>query len=271
MNRSLLPFAVFAIVLCGCGNSAPAVTPSDSAVTPSGALPPESPGASLLSCDDVTLVLDPALASGAACEVVPAYDDALAGNPRYIRLELEGYPLADTLWSPEISVYPVSEYEAMVYLVPEAVANLEASIASGDPVTDEWGQLPFLSNPDVGQFYFAQFEVIPFENGTGIRYLTGFTQDMGTFGNPELYTYQALTGDGRYWISAVFPITHPMLPEPAWPPEDMTEDEFFANYDAYVADWVSRLNAQATDSFTPTIDDLDALVGSIVIAPDELP
>ncbi|MCJ7827005.1 MAG: hypothetical protein MUP36_02035 [Demequinaceae bacterium] len=268
MKRAPLPLAILSIMLCGCGGSTTTVTPgSMTTVTPATAPSPELSGdAVAFACEDVSLALNPALGSGITCEIVPEINDEWNGNPQYVRIELEGYPVAG-YWSPEISVYPVAEYSAMVDGVAGIVANLEALTSGVDPVLDGWRVLPFLFNFDQGQFYYAQYEVIPFSDGIGIRYLTGFTQAMGTFGDPELYTYQAMTDDGRYWVSAVFLISHPLLPDNSWPPEGMTQQEFYDVYDAYVADNVDLLNAQPTDSFTPTIDALDALVSSITITP----
>jgi hypothetical protein len=268
VKRTLIPLAVLSVVLGGCGDPTATVSPAGIAY-PGSPTPTGPPGdATAITCDDVSFVLDPTLASGFACEIVPGVGTDFPGYPRYVRIGLEGYPLSDASWDPEISIYPVAEFAAMVDDVPEMVANLEASTIGGSPVPNEWGQLPFLYNPDQGEFFYAQFEVVPFESGTGIRYLTGFTQDMGVFDNPVLYTYQATTDDGRYWISAVFPINHPILPTDAgWPPNGMTEEEWSADYDTYVSDNVNQLNAQPPSSFTPSIDDLDALIASITIAP----
>ncbi|MBN2177112.1 MAG: hypothetical protein JW722_05575 [Demequinaceae bacterium] len=268
MKRPPLPLVVLSILLCGCTGPTATVTPgSTAAVTPAATPSPEPSGEPVaFTCEGVSLALNPALGSGITCEIVPEINDEWNGNPQYIRIELEGYPLAG-YWSPGISIYPVAEYSTMVDDVAGIVANLKALTSGVDPILEGWRVLPFLFNFEQGQFYYAQYEVIPFNDGTGIRYLTGFTQDMGTFGNPELYTYQAMTDDGQFWVSAVFLISHPLLPDSSWPPEGMTQQEFYDVYDSYVAENVDMLNAQPTDSFFPSIDALDAFVASISITP----
>ena len=263
-SRAALAILALPAFLCGCVVDAPA-----------GTLTPYQPtvdsGSPTLSCDDVSLTLDPSLASSYTCEIVPEATIMFFSHPDYVHIELEGFAHPDGHWVPEVSIFPVEEFIAKEFFVSGEVdlleANLEAYTNGDGPVTHEWGALPFLFALEQGQFYYAQYEVFSFESGAGIRYLTGFTQDMGVFSNPETYTYQALTEDGRYWVSASFPVSHPVIPEYSWPPTGMTEDEFYENYDAYVSDIVDQLNAQNSGSFTPTLDALDALVSSIVIAP----
>jgi hypothetical protein len=47
----------------------------------------------------------------------------------------------------------------------------------------------------------------------------------------------------------------------------MTFEEWADNYMPYITDMIDQLNAESPDSFTPSIDDLDALVSSITIEP----
>jgi hypothetical protein len=231
-------------------------------------VPSQTPDdAAAISCDQFSIDLDPALASNYTCEDVAEFDDEYMGNPQYIWIGLEGYPLSGEYLGASISVYPVEEFAAMVPdPVVGMVSDLEA-LTSGGATPDDLFP-PYLFSWDAANFFYAQYAVVPFADGDGVRYLTGFTQDMGVFDNPVLYTYQAMTDDGRYWISADFPISHPLLPTDAtWPPDGMTLEEWSAIYDTYITDNVNQLNAQSPSSFTPSIDDLDALVASITIAP----
>jgi hypothetical protein len=79
-----------------------------------------------------------------------------------------------------------------------------------------------------------------------------------------IYTYQGLTTDGKYYVAAVLPVTHPSLPadgnvtgnEPA---------EFNSDFPAYLVNVVDTLNPQAANSFTPDLTQLDAMMSSLEI------
>ncbi len=273
MKRTACLVAVLSFLLVGCSsstpddstahNTTPVVTPGDSTpvVTPGDS----TPAATGLTCGDVSLDLNPALASGATCEIVPSFDDSSMGNPAYVSMSLEGYPVSGD-WGPFINIYPVADFAAMVDVVPGIVHNLEALTIGG--TTPDVAGVPFLFNWDSAQFFYAQFSVLPFGSGNGVRYLTGFTQDMGVIYNGGMvYTYQGMTDDGRYWVSAVFPITSPILPDTYGPPDGMTWDDLDTNYPTYLSDIVGQLNDQTWGSFSPSISDLDSLIWSLTIAP----
>ena len=111
--------------------------------------------------------------------------------------------------------------------------------------------------------------MFPFASGSGIRYLTEYAQYYAPVNNTDLfYTYQGLTGDGKYWISAILPINNPILPADAVnPPGGMSWEEFTANYQTYMADMINQLNSQTSESYSPNLAALDALVASITIQP----
>ena len=65
-----------------------------------------------------------------------------------------------------------------------------------------------------GKMFHAQYQVFPFGSGGGIRYLTLYAQYYAPINNHDLfYTYQGLTNDGKYWVSAILPINNPILPD----------------------------------------------------------
>ena len=59
----------------------------------------------------------------------------------------------------------------------------------------------------------VQVQYLDFKSGTGVRFLTQFNNGMAPVNNHDLiYTFQGLTSDGKYYIAAVLPVTHPDLP-----------------------------------------------------------
>jgi hypothetical protein len=58
-----------------------------------------------------------------------------------------------------------------------------------------------------------------------------------------------------------------LLPNGDNPPPGLTWEQFGNQFDTYIADLVTKLEAQPTDSYNPTIAALDALIASIEIHP----
>lgn len=245
-------------------------------VTPPPIAPPPAEGPSVpspnLTCNELSLYVDPALAASYDCRTIPEADMEFEVYPQYTEITLHGYPLADKFFKPRISVYPVQRYrELLPDIVPARVADLQAMVAGGIPrFSDSFGSsLPFLPTFNAGQVFHAQGQALPFRSGSGIRFLTQYAQYFAPVNNHDLfYTYQGLTADGLYWVSVILPVSHPMLPPNADnPPEGMSWDDFTNNYGPYLVDMVNRLNAQPPGSFTPSLTALDALAASITIVP----
>ena len=99
--------------------------------------------------------------------------------------------------------------------------------------------------------------------------MTQYAQYFVTVNNTDLfYTYQGLTSDGKYWVSAILPINNPILAANADTlPAGMSMEDFNNNYGSYITGMIDQLNSQASDSYTPSLAVLDALVASITIQP----
>jgi hypothetical protein len=219
-------------------------------------------------CNELALFLNPALASGYDCKTTPEVSgEGFDVNPQYTELTFQGYPLSDRFFTPHIAVFPVQRFSE---LAPDAVnadvAVLQALIGGG-PTSDKG--LPLLPIFNAAQEFHAQYKVIAFQSGSGIRFLTQYSQAADPINNHEMFfTFQGLTSDGKYWISAILPISNSSLPENGDnPPNGQTFEEFGNNFPTYIADITSQLNSQTAESFSPTILMLDALVTSIRIQP----
>ena len=292
MKRIVFAFAILSIALFACnisstatppvGTAAPVVTavpvasePPTASVPPTAtqapvATQPPAPQANV-TCNELKLFLDPALAGGYSCNTIPEVSGqggpGFDVNPEYTELTLTGYVLSGRFFEPKIAVYPVQKFiELMPDVIPARVSALQALMGGGP--TDAKG-LPILPIFNARQEFFAQYKVAAFVNGNGIRYLTQYSQFTDPINNHELfYTYQGLTSDGSYWISAILPISNPVLPADGNnPPNGQTPEQFSNNFDTYIADLTTQLNSQPAESYSPTITMLDALVTSISIQP----
>lgn len=284
MNRIVYPLATLSVLLFACNISSTAtpgvVTTAPAAVTATTASetstatqPPivtdtPAPQANA-SCNEMSLHLDPVLASGFSCTSIPeAADTSLppfAINPQYTEITLQGYALGERMMKPHIDVFPVERYGQLIPdTLPTFVTNLQSFINGTAPGTQE---LPLLPIQNAGQLIHVQYQVIPFANGKGTRFLTEYAQFYDPINNFDMfYTFQGLTSDGKYWISAVLPISNPILPADGKnPPNGQSWDAFGSGFPKYLSDISLQLNSQAPGNFSPSIPMLDTLIASIQI------
>ena len=285
MKRLVVPLAILSILLFACSLSTTA-TPAVVSTAPVIPQPPtatEPPAATATqtatfppapqtnaACNEMTLFLDPALASGFSCQSVAevAGDPNAPGspvNPKYTEVTFTGYILSDRFFTPHIDVYPVQRFsELLPDSIPMKVAALQALIGGG-PTSDKG--LPFLPTFEAAQELITQYKVVSFGNGKGIRYLTQFSQYFDPINNNEFfYTFQGLTSDGKYWISAILPISSPLLPADGKnPPNGQSVDDFNNGFPTYITALTAQLNTLPPESFSPSITMLDALIASLSI------
>jgi hypothetical protein len=77
------------------------------------------------------------------------------------------------------------------------------------------------------------------------------------------YTFQGLTRDGAYYISAQFPIRTAALPDE---PDIEDWNAFAAGYQDYLAQAVDELNSLPSDAFEPSLEPVDGVIQSLVVA-----
>jgi hypothetical protein len=275
MRRLIYFLAMLSILMFACSIPSLPVQPTEtlppvptSIPGPTDTLVPTEPPEPVgnVSCNELSLHLDPALASGYNCETVPESSQGIEITPQYTNIILQGYILSGKFFQAHISIFPIQRYsELLPENVPLQVTNLQA-LTSGGPTADT---LPLLPIFNAAQEFHAQYQVLPFANGGGIRFITLYAQYYAPINNHDLfYTYQGLTTDGLYWVSAILPINNPILPDNGdTPPGGISQEQFAANYGSYITDLTSQLNSQTSDSYTPSLAALDALVSSINIQP----
>jgi hypothetical protein len=206
------------------------------------------------------------LAGGYVSTVVPAVaQDGSAPYwevlPAHTRVELEGYAISNHLMRPVLVVYPVNELTAVNEGAARMAASLQTLLQSPQEVPD----LPFLPMVNMTQTFHSNLQFLEFTNGSGLRYLTEFSQGIVPANNFELlYTFQGLTNDGRYYIAAILPVNHPSLPADG----AITGNEpleFSSDFNAYINNIVQTLNVQAANTFVPDLTALDAMMTSIQV------
>ncbi|MBE0697395.1 MAG: hypothetical protein IH586_10770, partial [Anaerolineaceae bacterium] len=159
-------------------------------------------------------------------------------------------------------VYPVEDFRRLSSGAGDTIDSLETLLAQ-KPADAQ--HMPFLPIWNAAQVFHSNVQYLEFQNGSGVRYLTLYAQYAAPINNFDLfYTYQGLSADGRYYISAILPVTHPSLVEKA---DALTQAEMeaIAQDPKYYPTTSTKLSAEPGASFTPSLEMLDALVTSLNI------
>jgi hypothetical protein len=190
--------------------------------------------------------------------------------PTHQKYLIQGYVWQNAFHEPAIYVYPVDEYIQMNEDVGNRINELKTILNSPEGPLPE--RLPFLPTFNAGQVFYAQAQVVPFQNGSGIRYVTQYDQAPLPINNNEVfYTFQGLTNDGKYYVAAVLPISNPLLvengnPDDTTPPGGVPFEwnpDSFELLPSYIASVTQLLNTSDPNSFNPTLPSLDTLIKSI--------
>jgi hypothetical protein len=224
-------------------------------------------------------VIPPGMASGASGTQLPRVEGDDAGpwelTPGHIQLMLEGYVLREKFHQPQIFVYPAQAYAEMYPAAFESIHRLDNILyGPGAPVSIE--QLPLVPFFNAGQVFASNIQVISFQNGQGVRFLTEYTQYAASANNHDLfYHFQGLTRDGAYYIIAILPVTAPGLAETSdaaaalplggVPYPDIADPN--ADFQGYYIAVAALLDATSPESFAPALGQLDAFIQSMQVTP----
>ena len=217
--------------------------------------------------EGISFSYDDSLAAQVTGETVPASgqegDPLWAIEPLHVRFSFGGYVLPDTFHEPRILVYPVAE------LSGDEAAALQQFLAQRPAAPDT---IPFMPHFNAGQMLRSQVAYIDFGNGSGVRFLTHYSQAAMPVNNNELfYTFQGLTADGRYYVAAVLPVSHPSLPANGNDVPGGDWEAFAQNYENYVRQVEAQLDAEDGASFVPSLFLLDGMIRSLNVTPTSLP
>jgi hypothetical protein len=216
--------------------------------------------------DDVSFYYTSALASKVTARKADAADEVNnPDTPRMDLFEFENYTTISRI-KPRISVFSIQDIKDIGG--PAAVKQLQnLDNLIGTQVPNPPGQFPALLTEPSNQLMRAGLRYVNFQNGSGIRYLTEYgEQPWPVDGTLLFYTYQGITADGAYYVSAVLPVTHPGL-EGDDGFTKLSEDtaKFEANYPAYVDYVQKQLNTELPTAFNPNLASLDAMMKSLSI------
>lgn len=233
----------------------------------------------LVTFGRLTLEIPSSVATGASgIEIAPLTDEEAAyweKTPGHLQVSLtDYYVLQGKFHKPQIYVYPAIEYATLVPGAFESMHRLRNIISGVVPMTPD--QLPAVPFFNAAQVFASNIQLVSFQNGSGVRFLTEYAQYFASVNNHDLfYHFQGFSDDGNYYIVAIFPITAPMLAEtsdagaavPAGGIAFPNLDDPNADFQSYYASVTDLLNATSPESFSPSISQLDALIQSIWVNP----
>jgi hypothetical protein len=262
---------------------APTQIPAPATSAPTTFVPNEQPTSSaglVTTYGQLTIVVPPGVANGASGREMPriAGEDAAwwQKTPNHWQINLgDYYILQGKSLQPQIYVYPALDYAVLVPAAFESIHRLDNILfgPAGPNLNEPLPTVPFFN---AQQVFTSNAQVISFQNGQGVRFLTEYAQYPASANNHDLfYNFQGLSSDGDYYIVAIFPVTVPVLAETsdagAVLPAGGVPYPYFsdpnADMQSYYTAITGLLNATSPQAFAPRLDQLDALVQSMRIAP----
>ena len=238
----------------------------------------------------VTFSYDGALASEVKGETVPAAPlrdpsekpDGVA--PEHVAFKLLGaYASLNerSHFHPELHVYPVEDYKRAYAAAPSYVAGVEQTVrelkrALARRSVEFKDEAPYLDFIDAHQSFQAHVHYLNFHGGKGLAYLTQYDIEPALVTNRGLtYVFQGLTDDGRYYVSATFPVAARALP--AEESEELFRryglDEVAcagcppggAPYRSYLTRISRTLGRTPPARFRPSLNTLDAMLRTLSV------
>jgi hypothetical protein len=270
--RKLISIVSAAVILVGMGSAFTTL--------PAGAQPLSAPGRQDSSTptptaeitrlfadfDDVSFYYTSALSSKVTARKAEAADEVNnPDTPKMDVFEFENYTAVSRI-KPRIYVFSVQDIKDVGGAA--AVKQLQSlDNLIGTQVPNPSGSLPALLGEPSNQLIHAGLRYVNFQNGSGIRYLAENGEQPWPVDSTLLfYTYQGVTADGAYYISAVLPVNHSGL-EGDDGFAQLTADpaKFQSNYPVYVDYVQKQLNTELPTAFTPSLASLDAMMKSLAV------
>ena len=145
-----------------------------------------------------------------------------------------------------------------------AAAALKKTLAARPRRVDPFTALPDLYNVQGGQTIHARIQYLDTPLFSGVAFVNQYAQDFAPIQNADLsFNVQALSRDGKYYLAALFSVTHPALPFRGETPQLESAEAL----KGYLAGMEDQLNGYPSGSFFPSLDHLTAILKSLAIKP----
>lgn len=213
--------------------------------------------------EDIRFVYPPSVAAGVDPANKAEMEDMVGTIPAHVEFTFNSYVWDGSMHTPIIYVYSTDAYRAANEYAAEDIDQLNTLLFER-PANPE--NIPFLPMWNAGQMFASNIEYMEFQNGIGVRFLTQYGQDVSPVNNNGLfYTFQGLTNDGQWYVSAVFPVSHATLPPAGDQVPGGDWEAFSNNYITYIGETEAMLNVQTNESFYPDLSELDGIIESLQV------
>jgi hypothetical protein len=159
---------------------------------------------------------------------------------------------------PQIFIYPTQPFSAMDDIVKGEIGALQTLLAARPRAPQN--EIPVLPLINAAQVFQVQMEYLNFQNGSGVRFITHYSQeDVSRVTKDNIfYTFQGLTYDGNYYVAVYFPISTAGLP-------DTPVDEDWEAALTRLAETRAYLDGLPSHVFEPDLDVLDRVIQSLLV------
>lgn len=165
-------------------------------------------------------------------------------------------------FQPAVRIYPTDDLKALDPAVAKQVIALQAML-DAKPAATEF-PVPVFPVFNAQQVIHPQMKYLNFKNGQGVRFATFYAQDVSPITNDGLfYTFQGLTNDGKYYVTAFWTLRTDQLPNSYQDAKVQDYDAFVKQFETYMNGTSDLLGALPPEAFTPNLSALDQMVESI--------
>jgi hypothetical protein len=176
------------------------------------------------------------------------------GAPKHLRFAFDNDRLSKFVHyrDRQLLLYPIDAYRELLRNAPMEQAKFDKEITALKKLIAKSSEginnmIPVLPPVETIQLFCSQVRYLDFAGGAGVRFITRYTMAASPTTNENIfYTFQGLTSDGKYYISAFYPITAKGLPETA----------------ATLAT-LNYLNRLSSADFTPDLARMDDMIKSL--------
>jgi hypothetical protein len=190
-------------------------------------------------------------------------------QPGYTLFSVYGYPIIRPNSRAMIRIARVEDFPATESisdtLLQQLVDFLAARPSLAAQVNTSGGDvIPVLPPINAAQVLVAKPEYLEFQNGFGARFISYYSQGLEPITDEAImYTFIGMTADGKYVVSAKFPVDTSVLSEIDYTTLDY--DAFAQNYLPYLDETLATLDGLDAQWYTPDLTLLDNLIKSLKV------